>query len=257
MSDADSSGPPAGVIRETDETARREARMLVRSARFAALGVIEPRTAMPFVSRVLLGTDIDAAPVTLISRLSTHTRALDADPRASLLVGEPGKGDPMAHPRLTVQCRAERIPHDSDAHVTIRRRFLRRHPKANLYVDFGDFAFFRFNPQAASLNGGFGKAYELECGDLVIDPEAARAIAAIERDVLDHMNADHPDAAGTYARALGDADGGEWHFCGLDAAGFDLQSGTRITRIEFGRTLRTAVEIRRELVALLEQARRF
>ena len=48
-------------------------------------------------------------PVFFISRLSAHFPNLEADPRCSLLIGEPGKGDPLAHPRMTLIGRAEKI----------------------------------------------------------------------------------------------------------------------------------------------------
>ena len=182
-----------GVLRETDDDARRLARMLLRGARFGALAVLEPDTGAPFASRVLVGIDTDGAPVTLVSTLSTHTRGLDGDGRASLLVGEPGKGDPLAHPRLTVQCSAERIGRDSPAHARIRQRFVRRHRKSELYVDFGDFAFFRLAPAGASLNGGFGKAYRLSAGDLAIRSPALEEIAAAEEAAIRHMNSDHSE----------------------------------------------------------------
>ena len=134
------------VLRETDDEARRLARVLLRSARSCALAVLEPETGTPFASRTLTGTDTDGTPVILVSALSVHTQALRADPRASLLAGEPGKGDPLAHPRLTVICAAEEIARGSDAHAGLRERFVRRHPKAKLYVDFPDFAFFRLVP---------------------------------------------------------------------------------------------------------------
>lgn len=158
----------SSVLRETDEDARRQARILLRSARHAALAVLDPETGFPTVSRVLTGTDIDGVPVILVSGLSAHTKALSKDPRASALFGEPGKGDPLAHPRLSVQCRAERVDRGSPLHERIRARFLARHPKAKLYVDFPDFCFFRLMPLAASLNGGFGKAYVLPGEDLMI-----------------------------------------------------------------------------------------
>ena len=145
------------VLRDTDDEARTLARTLLRGARSGSLAAIEPESGgFPFVSRVLVGTDVDGVPVILISRLSTHTQALLADNRASLLTGELGKGDPLAHPRLTVQCAAEQVGRDSETHARIRERFVRRHPKSKLYVDFPDFGFFRLKPLRASLNGGFG-----------------------------------------------------------------------------------------------------
>lgn len=156
------------TIRETDEDARKQARILIHSAAHAALAVIDPETSFPSVSRVLTATDVDGAPVVLVSGLSAHTKALLKDPRASILFGEPGKGDPLAHPRLTLRCSAERVDRQSDAHERIRGLFLERHPKSKLYIDFPDFCFFRFIPLDASLNGGFGRAYILSSADLMI-----------------------------------------------------------------------------------------
>lgn len=243
------------VLRETDDEARRLARVLLRSARFAAIAVIDPENDDPVASRVLLGTDVDGAPVVLVSALSAHTRALEGDGRASLLAGEPGNGDPLAHPRITVQCRAEKIARSEREHPRIRARFLRRHPKAELYVDFGDFAFFHLHPVSASLNGGFGKAYALDGADLLIASPAVERLAEIEADAIEHMNADHPDAAGVYARAYAGAKDGEWRICGLDAAGIDLQSGDRQARVEYDSLLRTVDDLRPTLSGLLRRTR--
>ena len=89
-----------------------------------------------------------------------------ADPRCALLVGEPGRGDPLAHPRMTLQGVARRLARDSDEGRRARERYLLAHPKAALYADFGDFAFWRIELQRASLNGGFGRAWVLSVADL-------------------------------------------------------------------------------------------
>ncbi len=157
----------ANPIRPTDDDARALARDLLCGARFAALGTLDPATGAPQVTRIALGLDAAGHPVTLISQLSAHTAALRADPRASLLVGEPGpRGDPLTHPRLTVQARAAFIDRDGPGHAGLRDRWLELHPKAKLYVDFGDFGFVRFDPVSAALNGGFGRAYALTPDDL-------------------------------------------------------------------------------------------
>lgn len=243
------------VLRETDDDARRLARTLLRSARSCALAVLEPDTGTPFASRTLTGTDTDGTPVILVSALSVHTQALRADKRASLLAGEPGKGDPLAHPRLTVICEASEVSRESEAHTGLRERFIRRHPKAKLYVDFPDFAFFRLAPLRAHLNGGFGKAFVLTAEDLLIRSPARAALAAMETGAVDHMNSDHADAAGVYARHYCGAKDGEWIIAGLDAAGVDLASGDRLRRLEFPRELQDAAELRSELARLLREAR--
>lgn len=157
-------------IRPTDDEARRLARSLVEGARHGALGVRDPDSGAPMVTRIAVVRGPDGAPLALVSDLSHHTRALKADPACSLLVGEPGgRGDPLTHPRLTIQARAAFVPRDSDDHARLRRHYLARQPKAKLYIDFGDFALVRLVPTGAFLNGGFGKAFVLTPGDLAVE----------------------------------------------------------------------------------------
>src|SRR5690554_2728845 len=92
------------VLRETDAEAIRLARTLVRTARFGAMAVLDPASGSPYVSRVAVASDHDGAPLILVSSLSGHTSGLMADPRCSLLLGEPGKGDPLAYPRISIAC---------------------------------------------------------------------------------------------------------------------------------------------------------
>lgn len=220
------------LIRDTDEDARRQARILLRGARFAAIGVIDPETGFPFVSRVLLGMDSDGAPVILVSNLSAHTTALLADPRASLLTGEPGKGDPLAHPRLTLQCMAESVDRDSDTHHRLRSRFLARHPKAQLYIDFPDFRFFRLVPQRASLNGGFGRAYHLSSSDFLI-PNMIDDLLGNEETLLRDLGGRHPTAATELAVVSYKAPMGDWRISAVDSHGLDLVFKDLLIRHEF------------------------
>ena len=221
------------VLRETDDVARKQARVLLRSARYVALAVIDPQTGFPAVSRVVLGTDVDGVPVILVSGLSAHTKALDADPRCSLMAGEPGKGDPLAHPRLTVQCLAERIGRDDPAHDRLRTRFLNRHPKTQLYIDFPDFGFFRLQPQTASLNGGFGRAYVMPGDDLVIRFGDSPIWVDTTNQTLQDLALAVPDAATYIALHLYGVETGNWRFCGIDMGGMDLICGETLLRHEF------------------------
>jgi putative heme iron utilization protein len=153
---------PKDPVRPTDDEARALARSLVETARFGALGVTDPETGTPMVTRIAVVPGPDGAPLTLISSLSSHTAALDANPACSLLLGEPGaKGDPLTHPRITIQARAE-----VQDKAALKAHYLGLYPKAQLYYDFGDFRLVRLSPVAAFLNGGFGKAYRLTAKDL-------------------------------------------------------------------------------------------
>jgi heme iron utilization protein len=153
------------VLRETDEAARTQARAFVRESAHGALATLEPGTGWPLASRVSLAVDANGVPLILISRLSAHYGALEADARCSLLLGEAGDGDPLRHPRITVVCRAEKVP--SEQRPTAKAQFLKRHPGAEVYADFTDFDFWRLIAERASLNAGFGKAYALLAEDLL------------------------------------------------------------------------------------------
>lgn len=241
---------PKDVLRTVDDDARRLAEDLLRRARFGSLAVLEPGTGMPLASRVSLATAQTGDPVFLISQLSAHFGALEADPRCSLLVGEAGKGDPLAHPRMTVIGRATKIV--GEARAAIRGRFLYRHPKAELYVDFADFAFWRLEIERASLNGGFGKAYELARGDLCLPPMPN--LEAMEAGAVDHMNDDHLDAIQLYAAVAG-ANGEGWTLATLDPGGMDVVRGDEVARFRFDPVLGAANELRPRLVAAAKRAR--
>jgi len=153
-------------IRDTDDTARELAKDLIQSAAFAALAVETPDG--PLVSRIALAKLPTGDIVSLVSELSHHTQALRNSDRVSVLIGEPGpKGDPLTHPRLTLQARAEFVEHSSREFSDLAKQYLELRPKSQLYIGFTDFLFLKLNPTVAHLNGGFGKAFKLTPEDLV------------------------------------------------------------------------------------------
>ncbi|MGD1878900.1 MAG: HugZ family protein [Kiloniellaceae bacterium] len=238
-----------------DDEARRLARGLLRRARHGALATLDPADGSPLATRTGLACDMDGAPVFLTSTLSAHTQALLADPRCSLLLGEPGKGDPLAHPRLTVIGTARRIAADDPARERLKRRYLARHPKAELYVDFPDFSFWRLEVARASLNGGFGRAYAMAPNDVLSDMSGLDGLLASEGGAVDHMNADHGDAVELYARAFCKAVAGPWQLAGLDPEGLDLVLGDRVERLWFDTPLTAPDQMRPLLVRLAKDAR--
>lgn len=148
-------------INPTDNDARALAQRLLADTRFGALAVTHPDTGTPYVARVAM-IWADGAILSLISTLSTHTKALQANPACAVLVGEPSaKGDPLTHPRMTLMCKATLADK-----AALRAKWLKAVPKSKLYYDFTDFLMFRLTPQAIDLNGGFGKAYKLIPQDL-------------------------------------------------------------------------------------------
>jgi putative heme iron utilization protein len=243
------------VIRPTDAEAIRLARTLIRSARHGALAVLDPTDGGPLASRVAVATDIDGTPLILISGLSAHTGALLADPRCSLLVGKFGKGDPLAYPRITLSCVASRIERGTEEHGRVERRYLNHNPKARLYAGLGDFAYFSLAPKKASLNGGFGKAYLFDRGELLTESPANEVLTDHEQAAIDHMNADHRDAIAVYARHFAQAGDGDWAITGIDADGLDIASGDAMKRVFFPEPLKEVGQLRPVLVSMAKAGR--
>ncbi|MBN9046303.1 MAG: HugZ family protein [Rhizobiales bacterium] len=230
-------------IRPTTPEAVRLAKTLMRTARYGAIAVLDARTGRPLASRVAVATDTDGTPLILISGLAAHTPALTANPACSLLLGEPGKGDPLAHPRITLHCDAVRIEKVGGEYPRIRRRYLAHNPKGALYADLGDFAFFRLNVTGASLNGGFGKAFILTMDDLVCPAQTAMRIAAQEEEMLRDIN---ETRQAEIVQAMGPAAGtakNRWKITGVDPDGLDLADGDHTARLFFPSPCQSAPEV--------------
>ncbi|MEL7300520.1 MAG: pyridoxamine 5'-phosphate oxidase family protein [Pseudomonadota bacterium] len=153
-------GEKTDPFRPLDDEAREMMAALLQ-AEHAALAVIDPETGTPQVTRIGF-TWLEGAALTIISTLSTHTAALAANPACGLMVGTPGqKGDPLTHPRLSLDARA--VLRDKAAW---RERYIAARPKTKLYYDFTDFGLYEFEVTGGLLNGGFGKAYKIAPTDL-------------------------------------------------------------------------------------------
>jgi heme iron utilization protein len=238
-----------------DFDAKSAAKILLRSVRAGALATIDRNTGHPFGSLVNVATDSDGSPLILISRLSTHTANLEIDSRASVLLAATGKGDPLAHPRLTVLGRFAPILHDGRDEPRLRRRFLAHHPKAELYAGFADFALWRLAIASAHLNAGFARAADLKAADVITDVSDAQDLMEAEASAITHMNADHAEAVELYATKLLGADAGPWRITGIDPDGLDLARGDAALRLIFGTRVASAAQLRGVLADLAKQAR--
>ncbi|MCB5174514.1 HugZ family pyridoxamine 5'-phosphate oxidase [Microvirga lenta] len=243
-------------ILPVDGEARQIAKHLIRTARSGALATNDGASGVPFASLVAVATDVDGSPLILTSQLSIHTRLLEADARCSLLLSSSGKGDPLAHPRVTLLAEARRVEQRSSPEgERIRRRYLAHQPKASLYVDFPDFAFWRLDIASASLNGGFGRAYRMDRADVLAPMDGLDGLLDLEADAVEHMNADHSEAVALYATRLCGARDGAWRLTGIDPEGLLLALGDEIVRLTFPEPLTGPEELRPMLVRLAQDAR--
>jgi putative heme iron utilization protein len=134
------------------------ARELLRNHRVAVLATISVRHGgAPFTSLAPYALSPAGEPVLLLSALAQHTRNLEADPRASLFVHDPGaaEADPRTAPRLALAGRIRRAAPDEEADA--RARYLARHPEARGLLAL-DFALYVLAVDEAQLVGGFAAA---------------------------------------------------------------------------------------------------
>jgi putative heme iron utilization protein len=227
------------------------ARGLVRRAFKGTLASLDAGTGYPYASLITLATDASGAPIFLISKLARHTANLAKDARASIMVDETGAlADPLQGARLTLWGRAE-----TASEAGVRRRFLARHPEAGVYVDFPDFAFWRLKLEGAHYIGGFGRIFDLDPDDLLLELAGAERLIEAEHEIVAHMNEDHAGAIALYAMARGDGMPGAWRMTGVDPEGFDIVRDGEAARITFAARVASPAEARQELIRLASEAR--
>lgn len=226
-------------------------RSLIRSTDRAVLSTTLIDGGAPYGSLVMMGCDMGASPLLLISDLADHTKNLKVSPVCSLLVdGTAGLEEPLTGARATLVGTAEPIEDDG-----LKARYVRRHPSASFFAGFGDFHLYRMTVDKAHIVAGFGRIHWVEASSVIQDTAPATALAEAEEDVVDHMNEDHGDAVGLYANRLLGLPGVGWRLTGVDPEGADLRRGGEIARIAFDKPAHDAESARVELVRLVKRAR--
>ena len=252
-------GPPPTPDRPPppEPTYAERARSLVYLGWTGMLSTLsQKRPGHPFGSLMPYALDGRGRPLFLISAMAMHTQNLQVDPRASLLVIQPGwTGDPLAAGRVTLMGEAIPVP-DTEA-PEARKTYLARHPNAQYWVDFEDFGFYRLEVADVYFVGGFAAMDWVAAADYLAarpDPLADAAVGIIE-----HMNRDNADALVTLARVLAGAPADEASMVAVDRLGFKLRikSGARLhsVRIAFPREVTTPEACRGALIEMLRRAR--
>lgn len=247
-------GPALAPARRS--TAAEEARTLVAST---SQGVLASLTSAgdPWGSVVTYGALPDGSPVFLVSRMAEHTRNLEGDPRASLVVAEPPNDEnPLDRGRVTLAGRVE-VP-GGDARAAARAAHLAAMPSAELYADFDDFLFFVLRVQRVRWVGGYGRMDSATAADYAAaepDPVAPHAAGAVA-----HLNADHADALLEIGRALaGFPDATAVSAVRADRHGMDLAvetpRGTAWPRVGWPATIGEPGGLRAASVELVTRAR--
>ena len=234
-----------------------QARTLMHVGRVGMLSTLSDRHPdWPFGSVMPYGLDDQGRPTFLISTLAMHTRNLHRDPRASLLVAEEqAREDPLGSARLTLLGTVAEVP-DADL-AAVRKGYLKRHPQSEMWVDFGDFGFYRMDIAEPYYVGGFGVMGWVTVEDYLA--AEADPLADMAPSVIQHMNDHHADALVLMARHFASYPAESVRMTGLDRLGCGVQAvskdGEQELRVSFIRQARTANEIRKVLTEMTQRAR--
>jgi hypothetical protein len=250
----DSSEPLYDVSVPTPTHAER-ARTLVAQISTGTLCTLAVEPAgHPYGSFVTVAFD-KGNPIFLISALAEHTKNLEQDPRASLLVAESGSADPLANGRVTMLGSCTRVEGDGGS---ARAAFLAVHPNSAYYADFRDFGFWKLHVDSVRYIGGYGRMSWIgEPAWQAAEPDPLGPSAA---GIIAHMNADHADAMVLYCRAFSKAtEIASASMTGIDRYGFEMSAktsdGPRPVRLAFPRPVTTPDAARGVLISMLKDAR--
>jgi heme iron utilization protein len=214
------------------------ARYLMRGTGVGSLATLEPVSGSPYASMITVATETDGTPLLLISRLAWHTRNLETDPRASILFMSGGSAaDPLALGRISVMGRAERT--DSPA---ARARFLARHPEAEVYIDFADFALWRLTVEMGHFIGGFGRIGTIAGDRLIRNVQMSRAWDDGIASQLDAINAGDAALLARLAEQHDETGQGR-RLAACDPEGAELVADGRALRLVFPEPLESVYQI--------------
>ena len=200
-----------------------------------SLGFSKPFSYSTFV---MTAFDYDLSPILLLSNLSEHTTNIIKNSSVSLMVCEENNlynffpkfknnfpnidyEDPMSRPRVTLIGNIKKTSNKNH-----RSRFLKRHPAAKLYSNFGDMNFYKIEIKTAHLIGGFAQVKWFKKSELV-NNENLNFIES-EASIISHMNDHHQESIKLYLQKFiknlkTREKTGAWKIVGIDPDGFDLR----------------------------------
>tara|TARA_B100000900_G_C20403693_1_gene643834 strand:- start:63 stop:851 length:789 start_codon:yes stop_codon:yes gene_type:complete len=220
----------------------------------------------PYSTFTLTAYDYDLCPIILLSNLSEHTTNIKNNNLVSLMVCEEQKlytlfpefknknfeyEDPMSRPRITLIGRLK-ITND-DNH---KKRFLMRHPAAELYANFSDMNFYKLNIIGAHLIGGFASVKWFNKDQLVLSKFLN--FKNFEEGVITHMNECHQNSIDLYIskliKPINSRSSKGWKIVGIDPEGFDLRKKHDLVRYFFKKEIQDAKRLRGIFVGLHKEA---
>ena len=208
----------------------------------------------PFGSVMPYAVDESGNPIVLISQMAMHTKNLRAEPRATLLVAQQS-GSSLGTARISVIGDVAKVE-ESDTE-RIAAIYFEAHPESRQWASFGDFDFYKMTVKDVYHIGGFGVMGWVTAEDYA----AAEADPLVEsaRDIIDHMNEDHVESMILLIQKQLGIKTADARMTAVDRYGFNVlmkvESKTRGGRIGFSSIANSPTEVRKILVAMVNEAR--
>ena len=199
----------------------------------------------PFGSVLPFCLDANGWPVIQVARISQHTRNMEADPKVSLIICEPGLNDVLTGKRLTLVGEAQKITDREE----IAQHYYSFFPQGIDYQSAHESDFYRIVPTRSRYIGGFAQAFWFNNESLF---KANPFYGEAGLGVINHMNQDHVSALAAYCRNSGIKlnDNVQPSMVGVDSEGMHLLVDGAVVRIPFAEEVTDPASLRQTLVAM-------
>lgn len=231
--------------------------ILAQPKGFATLSTVSSNKkteGFPAGSIVGFATDEKGCPFFVFSNMSTHTKNLIADPRASLCVTEMGFQG-AADARVVLTGKVEQVAEEEQE--DLKKRYIESHPNA-FWATFGDFKAYRMdNVLSVDFVGGFARAGSVT-PEMYTKAEIDPCLAFAE-PVMRHMNDDHEESIKGYVQYLvGTGPVESAKMKRLDRLGFDVRvkdmaGGEGVLRVPFSEPVTERAKIKVAIMQLSKQ----
>lgn len=114
----------------------------------------EDKMTKPYSSVMGIALD-EGVPFVFISDLAVHTENIKKSPHSSLMIFEPKKTNVFDSPRVTFNGKFVLVK-DEKKIAKLRKLYLKKHPDAKEFIDFGDFNYYMMEIESIYFVGGFG-----------------------------------------------------------------------------------------------------
>lgn len=202
----------------------------------------------PFVSLVEYAEFENGAPLFFLSDLAEHSKNLQADPRASVLVA--GAGGLTSERATLVGSLATMEKNERNLSI-----YLETHPQAEKYATFSDFKLYLMAVERVRFVGGFGRMGWF--GGQEYQQSQPDPIFQVRQGIIEHMNEDHVDAMQAIFESRTGRREEKVTMVDIDRFGYELEVAPGDSLgVPFPTQANSSMEVRKFLVQQTQEARK-